>query len=482
MSAPRRNTLSPHRARALALATLAAVTVLGGCASMAPPLERPAPPVASTFPNVDPGAPGAAGPQASEIEWQRFFGDPRLKRLIEIALQNNRDLRVSVLNIEQARAQYQVRRADELPTVGAGVSASLQPSGPGRAGNLYTAGLTVTSYELDLFGRVRSLSDAALATYFGTEEGRKAAQITLISAVATTYLSLLADDELLAVTRQTLVTREESFKLTKLKFDAGAASELDFRQAESLLEGARVTLAQLVRQRALDENALILLIGQPLPAELPGGLGVTGPQVMPDLPAGLPSEVLVRRPDVRLAEQQLIAANANIGAARAAFFPRISLTGGLGTASTELSGLLRSGSFGLTLAPQLLLPIFDAGRNRANLEVSLVNRDIAVAQYEKAIQTAFREVSDSLAGRATLDEQVRAQAAQLNAEAIRFKLADLRYRAGAASYLDVLDAQRALFSSQQGLVQVQAARAQNLVTLYKVLGGGWSGETAAPRP
>jgi len=204
--------------------------------------------------------------------------------------------------------------------------------------------------------------------------------------------------------------------------------------------------------------------------------------VMPDLPAGLPSEVLVRRPDVRLAEQQLIAANANIGAARAAFFPRISLTGGLGTASTELSGLLRSGSFGLTLAPQLLLPIFDAGRNRANLEVSLVNRDIAVAQYEKTIQTAFREVSDSLAGRATLDEQVRAQAAQLNAEAIRFKLADLRYRAGAASYLDVLDAQRALFSSQQGLVQVQAARVQNLVTLYKVLGGGWSGETAAPRP
>jgi len=190
----------------------------------------------------------------------------------------------------------------------------------------------------------------------------------------------------------------------------------------------------------------------------------------------------VRRPDVRLAEQQLIAANANIGAARAAFFPRISLTGGLGTASTELSGLLRSGSFGLTLAPQLLLPIFDAGRNRANLEVSLVNRDIAVAQYEKTIQTAFREVSDSLAGRATLDEQVRAQAAQLNAEAIRFKLADLRYRAGAASYLDVLDAQRALFSSQQGLVQVQAARVQNLVTLYKVLGGGWSGETASPRP
>jgi multidrug efflux system outer membrane protein len=464
----------------LARITLAcAIAALAGCASMAPRLERPAAPVAPVFPYA---APGAAGPQASEIEWQRFFADPRLKRLIEIALQNNRDLRVAVLNIEQARAQYQVRRADELPTIGAGVSATLQPSGPGRTGDLYTAGVTVTSYELDLFGRVRSLSDAALAAYFGTEEGRKAAQITLISAVATTYLALLADDELLAVTRQTLVTREESLKLTKLKFDAGAASELDYRQAESLLEAARVTLAQLVRQRALDENALVLLIGQPLPADLPRGLGVTVQQVIPDLPAGLPSEVLARRPDVRLAEQQLIAANANIGAARAAFFPRISLTAGLGSASTELSGLLKSGSFGLSLAPQLLMPIFDAGRNQANLEVSTVNRDIAVAQYEKAIQTAFREVSDSLAGRATLDEQVRAQAAQMNAETIRFKLADLRYRSGVSSYLDVLDAQRALFATQQALVQVQAARVQNLVTLYKVLGGGWSEQVPETRP
>ncbi len=467
-----------HPTRGLVLVALAAVALLAGCASMAPRFERPPAPVAPAFPYV---APGASGPQASDLEWQRFFADQRLKRLIEIALQNNRDLRVAVLNIEQARAQYQVRRADELPTVGAGVSASLQPSSPGRAGNLYTAGLAATAYELDLFGRVRSLSNAALATYFGTEEGRKAAQITLISAVATTYLSLLADDELLAVTRQTIVTREESLKLTKLKFDAGAASELDYRQAESLLEGARVTLAQLVRQRALDENALTLLIGQPLPADLPRGLGVTVQQVMPDLPAGLASEVLTRRPDVRQAEQQLIAANANIGAARAAFFPRITLTGGLGSASTELSGLLKSGSFGLSLAPQLLLPIFDAGRNQANLGVSLVNRDIAVAQYEKAIQAAFREVSDSLAGRATLDEQVRAQAAQLNAETIRFKLADLRYRSGVSSYLDVLDAQRALFASQQALVQVHAARVQNLVTLYKVLGGGWSEQAEAPR-
>ncbi len=460
------------RPRRMTVAVAAMAVALGGCASMAPKYERPAPPVAPGFPYAGQAITGA---QASEIEWQQFFGDARLKRLIGLALQNNRDLRVAMLNVEQARAQYQVRRADELPTVGIGATATLQPKGPGRAGNVFAAGLTVTNYELDLFGRVRSLSDAALAAYFGTEEGRNAAQITLVAAVATTYLGLAADEELLEVTRQALLTREESLKLTRLKFDAGAASELDFRQAESLLEGARVTLAQLVRQRALDENALVLLVGQALPADLPPGLGFAAQQAVPELPAGLPSEVLARRPDVRQAEQQLIAANANIGAARAAFFPRISLTAILGSASTELSGLLKSGSFGLSLAPQLLLPIFDAGRNQANLEVAIVNRDIAVAQYEKAIQSAFREVADALAGRATLDDQIRAQVAQTNAEAVRFKLADLRYRNGVASYLDVLDAQRSLFIAQQALVQTQALRLQNQVVLYKALGGGWGG-------
>lgn len=454
---------------------LSLALALAGCASMIPNYQRPAAPVAAAYPGAT-AAEEPAGAAASDIEWQRFFGDARLKQLIELALQHNRDLRVAVLIIEQARAQYQVRRADELPTVGVGANATRQPKSPVSIGDIYTAGLSVTAYELDLFGRVRSLSDAALALYFGTEEARKAVQIALISTVANTYLNLLADDELLAVTRQTLATREESLKLTKLKFDVGVASELDYRQAESLLEGARVTLAQLVRQRALDENALVLLLGQPVPGDLPQGVAVVNQQLVPDLPAGLPSDVLARRPDVRQAEQQLVAANANIGAARAAFFPKISLTGSVGTASTELSGLFKGGSFGWTFAPQLLLPIFDAGRNQANLDVAVVSRDIAVAQYEKAIQTAFREVSDSLAGRATLDEQVRAQQAQANAEAARYKLADLRYRNGAASYLDVLDAQRALFTAQQAVVQVQAARVQNLVTLYKVLGGGWTGE------
>jgi len=463
MSPPRFHSIPAGVALALALA---------GCATMIPNYERPAAPVAAAYSGAT-AAPEPAGAAASDIEWQNYFGDERLKRLIEVALKNNRDLRVSVLNIEQARAQYQVRRADELPTVGIGATGSRQPSGSGGIVSVYTAGFSVTAYELDFFGRVRSLSQAALAQYLSTEEARKNVQIALISSVANTYLNLLADDELLEVTRRTLVTREESLKLTKLRFDVGAASELDYRQAESLLEGARATLAQLIRQRALDENALVLLLGQSLPADLPQGSSIASQKLINELPVGVPSEVLARRPDVRQAEQQLIAANANIGAARAAFFPRITLTGSAGSASNELSGLFKSGSAAWSFMPQLLLPIFDAGRNQANLDIANVSRDIALAQYEKAIQTAFREVSDSLAGRATLGEQLRAQEAQANAEAVRFRLADLRYRNGVASYLDVLDAQRSLFAAQQALVQAQAQQVQNQVTLYKVLGGGW---------
>ena len=458
----------------------AAALTLAGCMNLIPAYERPAAPVAATYPVATAPAGATAATAAADIEWQRFFADPRLKRLIEAALQNNRDLRIAVLNIEQARALYQVRRADELPSVGGGATVQRQPGGNGNVVSSYAVGLAVSSYELDLFGRVRSLSQAALAQYLGTTEARKAVQISLISSLANAYLSLLADDELLRVTRQALATREESLRLTKLKFDYGAASELDFRQAESLLESARATLAQSLRQRTLDENAIVLLIGQPIPADLPAPLALNGGQVPNDLPAGLPSELLERRPDIRSAEQQLIAANANIGAARAAFFPRISLTGNLGTASTELSGLFRGGSFAFTGTGQLLESIFDAGRNQANLDVAKVNREIAAAQYERSIQSAFREVSDALAGRATLGEQLRAQLAQANAEEVRYRLSDLRYRNGAASYLEVLDAQRSLFAAQQAVVQVQAAQVQNLVTLYRVLGGGWS-EVVATR-
>ena len=468
----------PIPAACAAATAAAAALLLSGCMSFIPAYERPAAPVAAASPaELLPAGSGAD--TAADLEWQRFFVDARLKRLIDIALANNRDLRVALLNIEQYRAQYQIRRADELPNLGAGVSAQRQASGNGGLGNSYAVGLQVSSYELDLFGRVRSLSQVALAQYLATAETRKTVQISLIASVAGAHVNLLADDELLRVTRDALQTREESLRLTKLKFDNGAASELDYRQAEQLLEGARATLAQTQRQRLLDANALVQLIGQPLPADLPAAAMLASAQVEGDLPAGLPSELLTRRPDVRAAEQQLIASNANIGAARAAFFPRISLTANAGTASGELGNLFKSGTFAITGAAHLLQPIFDAGRNQANLEVARVGRDIAVAQYEKSIQTAFREVADALAGRATLGEQLRAQTAQANAAQVSFNLADLRYRNGAASFLDVLDAQRNVFTAQQALVQVRSLQVQNLVTLYKVLGGGWKDAAAS---
>lgn len=450
----------------LAAAALA-IGALSGC-SMMPTYERPPAPVAGGWP-----APAAAtGTPAADLPWQQFFGDERLRQLIAIALRNNRDLRIAVLNIEQARAQYDIRRADRLPTFGATVGATRTPSGEDSR-TTYTAGLGLSNWEIDFFGRVASLSAAALAQYLATEEGRKAAQISLVASVANTWLALVADEELLELTRRTLATREESLRLVRLRFDNGVTSELDVRQAQSLTEAARVALAQLTRQRALDLDALALLLGQPVPPELVTEVS-TAALRLPDVPAGTPSDVLVRRPDVRQAEQQLVAANANIGAARAAFFPRISLTAGLGAASTELSGLFKGGSWGFTAAPQLLQPIFDAGRNRAGLDAATAARDIAVAQYERAIQVAFREVSDALAGRATFGEQLRAQGQVAEAESVRHRLSELRYRSGVASSLDLLDAQRSLFAAQQALVQTRLQQLQSQVLLYRALGGGWT--------
>jgi outer membrane protein, multidrug efflux system len=462
----------------LALALSAAL--LGGC-TMIPTYDRPAAPVAATFPLGDTAAAGAQA--AAAVEWQSFFSDAQLRQLLELALANNRDLRVAVLNIEQTRAQYQIRRADEFPTVAAAATGSRVPTASGGIASTYNVGLSVTAWEIDFFGRIASLRESALAQYLATEESRKAVQISLVAAVANSWLNLLADEELLALTRQTLATREESAKLTKLRFDNGVASELDVQQATSLIEAARVTLAQLQRQRALDENALTLLVGQPLPPALANpATTLSAAAPLAELPAGLPSELLVHRPDIRQAEQQLLAANANIGAARAAFFPRIALTAGVGTASGHLSGLFKSGSYGWTFAPQITLPIFDAGRNQAGLESAQASRDMAVAQYEKAIQSAFREVADALAGRATWGEQLRAQEAQAAAESARFALSDLRYRNGVASYLDLLDAQRSLFAARQAVVQTRLAQLQNQVTLYKTLGGGWKEPVVASAP
>ena len=445
------------------------LALLGGCAITPKPYERPGALVADAFPG---GA--GSGPAASEITWQDFYADARLRRLIEISLADNRDLRVAVLTIELSRAQYQIRRADELPTVNAAASATRQPGANGSIGSTYLVGLALASYEVDLYGRIRNLSDAALAQFAATGEAERTVRSGIVASVATLYLSQLADDEQLALTRQTLATRDDSLRLTRLKFDVGVIAELDVRQAESLVESARATLAQQLRQRALDDNAMQLLVGGPLPADLPPGRALAATTLAPELDAGLPSDLLLRRPEIRQSEQLLRAADANIGAARAAFFPRISLTGSVGVVSGDLKGLFTHGQYGWSFAPQIVLPIFDAGRNRANLDVANVGREQAVAQYDKAVQSAFRDVADTLASRATLAEQVRAQQAQADAEAARFRLSDLRYRNGVASYLDLLDAQRSLFTAQLATVQVRLAQLQNQVALYQALGGGWS--------
>ena len=459
------------------LTPLALAMLLSGCMSLAPKYERPQAPVAQAFPEMPKAASAPAAQLANEapaaIAWQRFFPDARLRGLIEQALSNNRDLRVAIANIEQARAQYRIQRADRLPTVGLGVSGSRRTTGEDQPiESVYQAGLSVASFELDLFGRVRNLSEAALAQFLATEEARKSTQISLISSVANVYLQLLADEELLAITQQTLGTRQESLRLTQLRFDNGVASRFELQQARSLVETALATLAAQQRQRAQDVNLLTLLVGAPV-EPVPAGATLAKTE-LPDLPAGLPSDLLANRPDIRSAEQQLIAANANIGAARANYFPRIALTGSAGSASTELSGLFKGGSFGWTFAPQAILPLFDFGARRASVETAQAGRDIAVAQYERSIQTAFREVSDALAGQATYSEQLRAQQAVAQAEADRFNLSDLRYRSGTASYLDLLDAQRSLFTAQQQAIEANLARLQNQVTLYRVLGGGWS--------
>ena len=447
-------------------AALLAASALSGCMQLAPRYERPAAPVPATFPNATSVPSGTA---AADLTWQDYFADPALRALIELALKNNRDLRVAVLNIEAVRAQYQLRRADQLPTLNAGLTASRAPGTGGNNVSAYSAGLSVAAYEVDLFGRVRSLTDSAAAQVLASEESRRVVQISLIASVANQYLALAADEELLDLTLRTLDTREQSLKLTQLRFDNGAASELDLRQAQTLAEAARVTLAQQRRQRELDRNALALLLGQALP-EWPAVPARVSAIALADVPAGVPSEVLLRRPDVAQAEQQLVAANASIGAARAAFWPRITLTASAGTASTQLSDLFKDGAW--SFAAQLLQPIFDAGRNRANLAVAEVQRDIAVAQYERAIQAAFRDVADALAGRATLDDQVRATQAQADAEQARYRLSELRFRNGVSSSLELLDAERSLFAVQQAVVQTQLAFLQNRVSAYRALGGG----------
>ena len=473
----------PLREAAQLLAVLGLSTGLLSACSLAPTYQRPALATSQQWPDAERTASAAgpaAAPKAADIGWSAFFKDESLRQLIEIALEHNRDLRVAVLNIEQARAQWQIRRADQWPGVGLSASGSRTPNTSGSTTSVYSVGLMMSAFELDVFGRIASLKDQALAQYLATEEARKAVHIGLVSAVANAWMTLLADQDVLTLARQTLATREESLRLVQLRFEHGAASELDLRQAQSLTESARAAVAQSQRLRLQDENALTLLLGQEMPAATRAQLSALTLSTLqlPNVPAGLPSDLLERRPDIRQAEQLLVAANANIGAARAAFFPRITLTTGLGTVSNQLSGLFQSGSWGFTLSPQATLPLFDAGRNQAGLESALAGRDIAVAQYEKAVQSAFREVADALAGQATLQEQVQALQAQAEADRKRLELSDLRYRNGVSSHLELLDAQRSLFATQQSMVQTQLARLLNQVAVYKALGGGWLRDAA----
>ena len=459
------------------IAVAAATCLLAACNTMAPRYERPAAPVAAAFPGaaasaVAPGTgiPAAAAPNTGVAPaaqpWQAYFQDARLNQLIAAALANNRDLRVSVLNIEVARAQLGLTRADEFPTL------DVQGTHTRETGiqTVDTVGLAVAGYEVDLWGRVRSLTDAALAQLSATEEARKAAQISLVASVANAYYAMAGDQALLDVAEQTLSTRTDTLKLFQLRYDNGVASSIDLQLNKSLVETARVAFVSAKRQRALDEDALVLLIGGPLPAQLPAAPAWDA-MALPDVPTELSSSVLLQRPDVRQAEQQLIAANADIGAARAAFFPTITLTGSYGTASPKLNGLFDHAAW--TFIPQVTLPIFDAGRNRNNLRASEAQRDIATAQYEKAVQSAFRDVADALAGRATLVDQLAAQQAETDAEAERFKLSNMLFTNGVQSSLDLLDAQRSLFASQQLLVQAKLALLQNRIAVYRALGGGW---------
>jgi multidrug efflux system outer membrane protein len=451
---------------------LAASVFAAGCDSMSPHHERPPLPVAVAFPHTTPQdqLPGAA---AADLGWTQVFTDERLRRLIALALESNRDLRAAAAAVQQAQARAQVQAASLWPALNAGISAGRQATASGNAVTTYSAGVQVPSYELDFFGRLRSLTDAAQAQAVAADEGRRTVHIALVAAVAATHVALLADDELLAIARRTLESRAESLRLIRLRHERGTASELDLQQALSLVANARATLAAGLRQRALDENALVALLGRPLPDDLPAAGALAAWSAGTALPAGLPSSLLERRPDIRAAEAQLVAAEANLGAARAALFPQVTLTASAGTISSELSGLFKSGSWGFSAASQLLMPLFDAGRNRANRQVAEAALAIAVAQYDKAVQTAFREVADALAGRATLGDQLDALQQQERADTERLRLAELRFRNGVASSLDVLDAQRSLFATQQLVLQLQAAQVQNQVTLYKVLGGGW---------
>jgi multidrug efflux system outer membrane protein len=455
--------------------------VLSGC-TLTPQYTRPEAPVPADWPSgaayeETKAVPGT--PTATEIQWQEFFSDERLQQVIDTALNNNRDLRLAALNMERARALYGIQRAELFPSINAVGSGSKQRvpadlSGNGKAITVeqYSVDLGILSWEIDFFGRIRSLKDRALEEYLATKEARRSAQILIVSGVVNAYLTLAADRENLRLAETTLETQTHAYNLIKRRYDVGLASELALNQAQTQVDTARRNIALFTQLAAQDENALNLVVGSPspMPSELlPADLGSVSPPK--EISPGLSSEVLLLRPDIMAAEHQLKAANAYIGAARAAFFPRISLTAAVGTASSELSGLFDSGQGTWSFAPAIVMPIFDA-RLWSAYDVTKVEKEIALAQYEKAIQTAFKEVADALAVRGTADEQVSAQQSLVDAAARTYRLSAARYTKGIDSYLGVLDAQRSLYAAQQGLIAVRLAKLTNQVRLYAVLGGG----------
>ena len=458
------------------LSLAVASILLGGC-SLIPDYQRPASPVDSLWPSEAGGAQTATA--ATDLDWRAFFKDPALQSLIDTALANNRDLRVAALNVEAYAAQRQIQRSALFPSVTADGGAtrqrlpgSLSSSGDPSISSQYSATVGA-SWELDLFGRLRSLDEQALQQYFATEEARRATQIALVASVANAWLTLQADQELLQLTQDTLKTYQQSFALTRRSYDVGVADALALAQARSAVESAQVSLAQYSRQVAQDRNALVVLLGSGKAGGLPAGQPLDDDLLL-EVPAGLPSDLLQRRPDLRQAEHQLQAANANIGAARAAFFPSVSLTANAGSLSPDLAGLFDAGSGSWLFQPSISLPIFNAGKLRASLDYAELQKDIQVASYEKAIQTAFQEVADGLAARATYQQQLDAQRALVKTNEEYYRLAERRYRTGVDSYLTLLDAQRQLFSVRQQLIGDRLAQLTSEVELYKALGGGWS--------
>lgn len=457
--------------------------IMSGC-SLAPEYKRPNSPVADSWPKSEAYKDQQIEKndvKASDIKWQSFLVNKQLQKVVDLALKNNRDLLVAALNIEKTRALYQIQRSELFPNIKGTATKHTQGLPEGLSGvkddtvtTQYTLNVGVISYELDFFGRISSLKDKALEQYLATEQAKKSTQISLIAEVTSAWLTLGADRERLKLAKDTLNAQQETYDMIKRRFEVGASSELDLRQVQTRVEAARIDVARYTGKTAQDENALVLLVGAPVSDDLlPKELGPieSGTQALSDVKAGLPSDILLERPDILSAENQLKSANANIGAARAAFFPKISITGTYGAASGQLSDLF-SGGNAWTFAPQVSIPIFDGGLNIANLEAAEADQKIAVAKYEKAIQTAFREVSDALAQKGTVDDQMKAQKSFLEASSESYRLSEARYKTGIDSYLNVLDAQRSLYSAQQSMIDVRLLKLSNMVTLYKVLGGG----------